>query len=458
MQLVNKPSWFARLAASIARAFKWIYIRVKQWFQLPEQQPDAAQAQPVELSGLDQDEPYEDYSEKIEGLDDIVVKLGLHKRVSASHQYMYEMGRRDGALGVSMQNLANIARATAQALFRHVNVILKGRLGALSAELNAAQNILQNDENVYKREQTYYDYVKYQYRFFPRNYSYLLFALYLFFGIALIIADMPLALELIQKGFDLPVGPEEVSLIHLPENFWGVVAGNWETVITAVGIALCTIYIKIYYDEFIGTPYANRLMTFKRFLEENGFDEPHNIKDEVNKEHRRKGFIKTTLAAVTIAAIILLALFRLQTAQKNGELAVNFFSGSAFIAITILFPIIGGICLSYSLNNFQNLMRLSDAKKKSTLCRIELLKAVKEFTEVKKNHEDIIAATERFGDEERVVEEYKNYLIAFYDRGYAIGGMQPEKYARGEDFYSKILEWRNIAVSRKINHHIGKMN
>ncbi|WP_315823901.1 hypothetical protein [Paraflavitalea speifideaquila] len=69
---------------------------------------------------------------------------------------------------------------------------------------------------------------------------------------------------------------------------------NWETVFTATGIALCTIYIKIYYDEFVGTPYANRLMTFKRFLSENGFDSKDDEKS-VLKEHRMKGILKTVV-------------------------------------------------------------------------------------------------------------------------------------------------------------------
>ena len=144
--------------------------------------------------------------------------------------------------------------------------------------------------------------------------------------------------------------------------------------------------------------------------------------------------------------------------EKNGYFEVNAFSTGAFVAITILFPVIGGICFSYALNNLQNLLRLSKAKKNSAEHKNSLQETINQFSTLKKDYEDINAAAQQFGNEGKVLEEYKNYLIAFYGRGYAIGGMQPEKYSKGEDFYSKILEWRNVAISSKINHHIAKTN
>jgi hypothetical protein len=192
-------------------------------------------------------------------------------------------------------------------------------------------------------------------------------------------------------------------------------------------------------------------------MEENGFV-PTETGEDVNREHKRKGYIKTGLVIITMLAILLIAMFRLQTVAKNGEFDINFFTVGAFIAITMLFPVMGGICLSYSLNNLQNLTRLSKARKKCLVYRNSLQASIKQFSDLKKEYEDVNAAAEQFNNEEKVVEEYKNYLIAFYGRGYAIGGMQPEKYSKGEDFYSKILEWRNVAISAKINHHIAKTN
>lgn len=445
--------------------FAKLGAKIKQLFAAKQlEQPGTAPATNTANNDLDNDDSYNEYHAKVGELNDVVVKLGLHQRISATHKYMYEMGRRDGALGVSLTNLADLAKATAQEMFRHIYVILKGSLAALKAEQDTRGSIMQYDDISHQRDQSYYDYVQYQYRFFPRNYSWFLFGFYLFIGLALILADMPLALKLIQQGFNIAGGgAKDETIPHLfTGNFWRIVALNWETFTTATGISLCTVYIKIFYDEFIGTPYANKTMTFRRFAQENNLksteQEAETMQGDIKKEYRYKRSWKTGLAIFTVAAIVILAFFRLQTAHKNGDFDLSFASGAAFVIITVLFPIIGGICLSHALTNFQNMVRLRHARRKCGKSRQQYLKAVEAYTLVQKKYEDLLATSERLCDEDRMVSEYEDYLIAFYRRGFSTGGMQPEKYNKGEDFFSKILEWRNMAISQNINHHISKLN
>lgn len=443
-------------AGDNVRAF---WKKIKIFFQNKPVDPAKSGSSPSEQSILDNDEHYDEYLRRIRRLDDIVVKTGLHERVSASQKYMYEMGRRDGSLGVKLKSLGDMALATARDTFGHIHIILKGKIAELQAELNAANNERDNADTLYRREQAYYDYVQFQYRFFPRSYSFLLFIIYFVIAIALIVADMPLALILIRQGFNLEGGTGHLRFPFLFQKgqFWNIIAANWQTTITAVGIALCTIYIKMYYDEFVGTPYANRLMTFRRFMEENGFTQSGAVESKVRTEHIVKACIKTVLVIFTIASIVILAEFRLRTAMATEHFPSDFFSNAAFVVITVLFPLIGGICLSHALNNIQNLTRMWKAKRKYEASRKKLRQAVRVCTVVEKNYNNLVAADDQLG-KEKTIEEYKIHLIAFYERGYAIGGMQPEKYIRGEDFYSKILEWRNIAVSRKINNHISSLN
>jgi hypothetical protein len=458
--------WLYRMVKSILKGIGRLFSTIRQWWQKrKKEKPEQKATDQASRSNLDDDESYEQYAEKIGLLDDVMVKLGLHKRVSASHKYMYEMGRRDGSLGVVLTNLADIAKATAQEMFRHIYVILKGSLASLKADMDTRSEIMQYDQQCHNREQAHYDYLKYQYRFFPRNYSWFLFGLYLVIAIALILADIPLALRLIQYGFYLPgsnIPGETFSELFISGSFWTILAINWETTTTALGISLCTIYIKIYYDEFIGTPYANKIMTFKRFVEENKLDgnliNEDSIHADIKQEHRYKRRWKTGLAIFTLLSILALAVFRLKIAAKVEGFDPTFISAAAFIAITILFPIIGGICLSHALTNFQNMSRLGRAGRKCVRSRRVYLRSVEKYTIAQKKYEDIYSADQRLCDENRMVEEYKGYLIAFYTRGFSTGGMQPEKYIKGEDFYSKILEWRNIAIARKINHNISKLN
>jgi hypothetical protein len=456
---------FAMLATAVKTFFVKLAVGIKQFFF--RKQPDQATTAPATdatNNNLDNDDSYVEYNAKIGELNDVMVNLGLHQRISATQKYMYEMGRRDGALGVALKNLAEIARATAQEMFRHIYVILQGSLAALEAEKKTRHKIMEYDDLCHQRDQAYHDYVQYQYRFFPRTYSWFLFGFYLFIGLALILADMPLALKLIQDGFNIAGGgTDSQSIPHLfIGNFWEIVALNWETFTTAMGISLCTVYIKIFYDEFIGTPYANKTMTFRRFTQENNLNnseqETEAMQQDIKKEYGYKRAWKTGLAFFTVAAIVVLALFRLQTAYQSGNFELSFASGAAFVIITVLFPIIGGICLSHALTNFQNMVRLQRARRKCAQSRKEYLSAMEAYTLVQKKYEDLWATSERLCEEDRMVEEYQDYLKAFYIRGFSTGGMQPEKYIKGEDFYSKVMEWRNMAISRKINHHISGIN
>jgi hypothetical protein len=444
--------WGANIKKKIDQAANWLKEKVRR----KPATTTPANTTATKKVELDEDEYHDVYLKKLSGLDDVVVKLKLYERLGASLKYFYEMGRRDGALGIRLQKINNLAKSNAKEIFEHIYVVLNGKLAALQAEFDAVTDMKKNDEKSYKNEQAYYDYVKYQYRFFPRSHSILLFFLYAIVAFALILADIPLAIGLIREGFNLPGGEDLAALFR--GDFWKTIGDSWEICLTSLGISLCTIYIKIYYDEFVGTPFASRFMTFRQFLAENDINASEDIV-AVNKEHRRKVLWKTLFFFFTLLSILALALFRLSTAAKmkaagSGGFEIDFFSGSAFVFITILFPLIGGICLSYALNNLQNRTRLWRARIQNKIARKRWLRTIGTATVVERNYNDMVAAHKRLSDETNQVKEYEMYLLASYERGYAIGGMQPQKYVQGEDFFTKIYEWRNLAISRKINHHI----
>lgn len=390
----------------------------------------------------------DDYSEKLNGLDDIVAGLGVHRRMTASNRQLFNMGKRDGAAGIRT-DIGNIARCTARLMFQQLFVLVKGRLGALDAQLQSEKNIMEVEEKLYRNEQAYHDYITYQYRFFPRNYSFLLAGIYFVVAFLLIVADLPLALKLIQKGFDIE-GPGFGDLFVQGE-FWSTLAANWETGITALGIALCTVYIKIFYDEYVGTPYGNKLMSNKKFIDENGFQhDDEEMSRQVSQESKGKFAVKVLLVTATIVCIVILALFRNETNTPD-QGPPKMYAMMAFLAITILFPVIGGVCLSYSLNNLQNRLRLIRAKR---ICekRLQRLKEkVQQYTLTKSNHEDLAAAVERLGNEQEMIEEYKDYLLAYYRRGYALGAQQPDNHVKEQDFFNRVEHWRNLLLSKAIN-------
>ena len=84
-------------------------------------------------------------------------------------------------------------------------------------------------------------------------------------ALVLVLADIPLALELTRRGFNLKSDPNNaISDLFLAttqdgfvSHFFRVLTSNWEVVVFATGVAFCTIYIKIFYDDFIGVPLEN---------------------------------------------------------------------------------------------------------------------------------------------------------------------------------------------------------
>jgi hypothetical protein len=472
MKRLSIVAAFSRAADSVVRSIKMLLSGIGRLFirkhnPAPPVQPQV-QANPGRGESV-----YEEYADAVFGQDNEIINLGVHKRVSATHKYMYEIGRRDGIHGVQLANLADLAQAKAQEMFRHIYVTLKGSLASALARQKTQAAIMNSDKQCYEREEAYYNYVKYQYRYFPRYYSWKLGLMYLLIALALVLADIPLALTLIRHGFNLP-GTELTDLFQ--GNFWDKIADNWETVTTAMGIALCTVYIKIFYDDFIGTPYAGKAMTFRKFIEENDMGIPQPANEElfakIKKEDRFKKWWKIGLVLFTLAVIIILGLFRQETSVASARQAaalqqgtplnpadifeLTFLGRLAFVGVTILFPVIGGICLSHSLTNFQNMRRLAKAQTSYESSRNKYLYSVEQFSIIEKQFEDLDAADKRFNEEEKIIEEYRAYLVSFYRRGYAIGAMQPGD--TGGDFFSRVMEWRNTAIGRKINTHINKLN
>lgn len=454
----QSPSAWNRFSNGIGNFFRRIGSAFRRRSSMPPETIPAPE--PISNNGnsLDDDAFFREYSDRIEAHDDIIVSLGLHSRVNAGHKYMYEMGRRDGSLGVKLKNLFEIARAIVVEMVRHIHVRLKGALASAEAEMDTRMKVKDYDEQSNLRHQAYNDYIQYQYRFFPRYYSFKLGLFYLLITVILLSADLTLALGLVRKGFSLS-GKGDFRFLFAGD-FWTIIKENWDTLLTAIGITVCTVFIKIYYDEFIGTPYANKLMTFRKFIEENDLKHhpDENLAAEIKNESRNKRIWKTILAIFTVLCLIVLAIFRMETAAYSHTFRITFWSGAAFVAITLLFPIIGGICMSVSFTNIQNYLRMKRAAKRADRFRNKYLKAVEKFTVAKKKFEDLRAADEKMGDEQRLTEEYIGHLVAFYERGYSIGTMQPDKYLKGEDFFTRAIEWRNIAFSRNISYNINKVN
>jgi hypothetical protein len=201
-----------------------------------------------------------------------------------------------------------------------------------------------------------------------RDRSFLLAVIYLSAAAMLMLADIPLSLTLVARGFDMKTEVEDpntgelATVKDLLTNTRLTITHLWEPLIMALGIALAGVFIKYFMDEVL-------------FRE----DPPQT---DGKRFYQRRSFWRTTVLSVLFVGflwtIIVLGFFRadIQRQEKlyalrtqvsidganrgltseqidrNYEVAKqelvdkDKWAEMAFISLTLMFPVAGGICFS----------------------------------------------------------------------------------------------------------------
>ena len=312
-------------------------------------------------------------------------------------QYFSTEGFKDGSLGKSQTGIKSLAEGNAQSLKNALIELVEVNIHRSEAQVEVSQQSVEKAEADFQGQKEYHERVDKEYKKDTSKFSFLLGSVYLLIAFVLILSDIPLALKLTQQGFDL-----DMDINHpvqaLFERPWEVFQGNWEVFLLAIGIALCSVFVKIYYDEFVSRPIDKIVEEMNRLrgLESKGDS------DRALKVKSRRYWIKTALLAFSMLNIATLGVFRFQTelqikkeervlqelpnetdfsfldegGETSEELTLpepswehQLTSLFAFIGITLLFPLIGGICASLGLNAIFNARALRLARR--TLCKAE---------------------------------------------------------------------------------------
>ena len=465
---LNSPDITTSGTANKTGFFRKIY----NWWNKAANTPDSHPVIEVAAPSSQDDninKPYENFEKNLKHFDDELVIPELQEKFMAHKKYMLESGQRDGILGINSDKINIIAETNAQNLFDQANVKLSGKLAAMKAELESKERIKDRDELNDRAQHEYFRYMQHGYRYFPRSFSRLLFLFYFITFIILFVADIPLALRLIIYGFNLK------SDGRLSELFVGntleIIKSNWEVFVTSIGIASCSVYIKIFYDEYIGTPYGNKLITKMKYIDlykQKISEHAENIQEKdwqtIDKETSNKSRWKYGVLIFTIVAILALAYFRIHTlsfikinavgepmlTEQPRGVPLNL----AIIAITLIFPVISGICLSLALTNRQNYLRFEEAKKDCTQSNTVFINSLMAFTDLKKKSDDLQAEHENWKNDSQRVKNYAGILLAHYEYGRNIGIAEPDKFMKEKDFYEKVELWREKIISKKINNQV----
>ncbi|MDX2249181.1 MAG: hypothetical protein SF052_20505 [Bacteroidia bacterium] len=314
-----------------------------------------------------------------------------------------------------------------------------------------------NIKSLYKSSRDYYFELIRQSQLFSRHYSFSLMIIYISCAILLVVSDIPLALELTKDGFGLGKTEEEsLELVKLFDplqdeksslnQFWDVIRANWEVALMSLGVALFTVYIKVFWDEFVGSPVQNTVRQYHQLPGKYDLFELEVIK----RNGKQRFVIKFSVLVLTIATILVLGFFRVSTkidafedrqklAEQEGIVLPDsekwsYLDGAAFILITLMFPLIGGICLSKGLSILHNKRQLFNSKHRYTTHRRQYLRFLSlEYGDAKSKLRELEILLNNCKSSE-FFEKYAKDMVESYRLGLNQGIKESLMKANGDTF------------------------
>lgn len=406
----------------------------------------------------------------------------LDENFHESKLFMFNLGFSNGVGNKKLSSPIAIARVYSQRLIEQVNSYLNGELNVAEDDFKRQSEYSDKCNDINGINSKNFELVEFYKSHFPRSFSLFLGTLYLLVAMFLFLADIPLAVELIKNGLSIGMtnaySLNEISTMFVQdEQFrfnWEIIFKYWEVFLTAFGIAFFTVYIKIFFDEFVLIPYGHNEvvnMNFKKSIFGSNSVEANNpeiFMKSVNKSKRRLHVVKISILLATIVAIIVLSLFR-----QDSFLAINSITNSntdqtspssinenlvlyVFLSITLLFPIMSGICLSYSLNCFQNFWRYYRAKRLAKISYHRLSVAIDKLRLTRYQIERILSELEiwKLDNFAALQNKYEDVFLIFFEHGYNLGVQNSDYYTKGLSFMQKIENWQNKLAAQKINKNL----
>ena len=288
-------------------------------------------------------------------------------------QRYWETGREDAINGQRRARFDAVADSAARLLRQESLSQYNAKRTQFERERETKQLVLSTEESRFRQCSAHLTILEAYLRTNPRLMSIPLATVYVLIGLALIVADTPLALKLTQVGFDLDLA-EVWEIRRFFEAPALVFRDNWEVFILAGGISLCAVYVKIFYDRYSAA-------AIPALPTESGSNSADNLHSRVTP--RAHAYFSRGVFLLTLLTIIMLGIFRYTANQQSREMedsataathfAILFQNQDfraivaciTFILITLLFPVIGGICLSLGLNQFHNRLALCRANRES---------------------------------------------------------------------------------------------
>jgi hypothetical protein len=463
----------------MVKALRWIrekFASVKKAVSTPTDSPNDDSDKEAADSRKKFTNAFESFSHFFADLAKTFHENAQLQRFIAAGESFRKSGYYAGQWGIREPEIGEMAEMQVRITKGLIDEECQSNQRKLNSQVEILSTIREDAERDYRNKNAYYEKLTRAYQYSQRQFSILLGFIYGFFALVLVLADIPLALELTKQGFNLKsdeesaiqdlflYGTDEGFVFH----FIKVLTGNWEVVLFATGIACCTIYIKIFYDDFVGSPLENLIKkapeapiadyeefystaTDKRSQSKTAIDsEDHtsNRKQRVVAEFARfwrtRFRVKFGVLIGLFLTIGVLGYFRYSVVSAGDEVVaripghVTFFT---YCLATLIFPTISGICASLSLNTFHNWSHRRRAEKQNAAARNVVIKATDEYR-LKEEEKERNSSFISWLESEDTIKQLKYYLIRCYESGYKFGYLYPE-WTFGGDLFTRAQALRN---------------
>jgi hypothetical protein len=307
-----------------------------------------------------------------------------------------KLGETDGPFQMRYEAIKIISKNTAIRTSKYIETIFKGISESVENKINVKNKEVERIIEDEVKSKGYFEELKVAKNWKPKNFILWEAIVFFVFGLALLGGDVVLSLTGTREGFFLNE--------------------NWEVWTMSIGITACTIYIKIYYDEHI-LPELERSVTMFKHENLKGIYNDDS-KSRLLKIWSFRFIVKTMLLIFTIGCFYFLAMLRFEVMSGTNEALKQLgYSKATFVSLSMLFPIIGGVCTAIAFKKLRLFTILWKARKDLKKIRENLYKNQEELS---KNQQDFDNCKTYISwtTNKEFIDQLSNFLFACYLHGY----------------------------------------
>jgi hypothetical protein len=370
----------------------------------------------------------------------------LQRPVTEFDYELWNLGWVDGRLGQPIQENEAVLKAYADIRRTAEVEATRRRIAQLRSQIEKDDELLGQTTEALKKATQRHETIEEQRGARLQEYSLLLGLVYLLVGCILFLSDIPLSLHLVAEGYDIPVEAvladgSPLSVEDLFVRPIAVIQHLWEPLVLALGFALAGVFVKIFIDEVIWKPKSE------------------------GSSLRLRIFLSFT-GILFLCTLVAVGVFRserqAQKAASPSGFSLNFATqmddssatppsagasiGSSdevdwgwgfwsFLSITLMLPIIGGICFLAGSLRVQNWSFLRECRR-SRGGRMQSYSVISEQMALKKG--ELAAFEESLARLEKDVGPQVDLWKHLYRHGYWRGHAVPESIQDQEDLYTRL--------------------